>query len=106
MKTRVRMSDQVEAYLAARAPEVRRRLRTAVKGLATWSGRAEPPRVRFLEDELNGYIRLRVDRHRIIFRESVRAGERQILCLYAAPRSTVYEAFSQLLIDELSALKG
>ncbi len=94
MKSRVRVSSQVEAYLAARAPEVRRELRPAIKGLAAWNGRANPPRVRFLEDELEGYLRLRVAQHRIIFREASKDGERQILCLYAAPRSTVYETFA------------
>ena len=103
MKARLRQSSQVARYLAARAPEVRKALRAGLKRLTAWNGRPGPPRIRFLEDDLTGYVRLRVGSHRVIFRETSVAGERQILCVFAGPRSTVYEAFAELVLDELSA---
>ena len=102
MKTRIRVSGQVKAYLAARAPEGRQALKAALKSLADWNGRADPPRIRFLEDELTGYVRLRLGGHRVIFAEASVRGERQIQCVFAGPRSTAYEAFAELVLDELS----
>jgi hypothetical protein len=102
MKTRVRLSAQAQGYLAARAPAGRRMFRAALKSLASWNGRADPPRIRFLEDELNGYVRLRVGAHRVIFAEASARGRREIQCIFAGPRSTVYEAFAELVLDELT----
>ena len=79
-------------------------LRAAINGLIDWDGRSDPPRVRFLEDDLTGYLRLRVGAHRVVFRESSEAGQRLILCVFAGPRSTVYEAFAELVLDELAAV--
>lgn len=106
MKARVRWSDQVEAYVSARAPDTRKALRSAIKGLAKWDGRADPPRIRFLEDDLVGYARLRVGAHRVVFREGFHERERQILCVFAGPRSTVYETFAEVMLDELSTFGG
>ena len=99
---KVRWSDQVEAYVRSKAPVPRRELWQGIKALATWNGREQEPRIRHLEDELSAYSRLRVRGHRVIFREACDAGERQILCLFAGPRKTVYEAFEELLLDELT----
>ena len=55
MKTKVRVSSQVEAFIKSRAPEPRGRLTRAVKSLAGHSGD-----IRSLEGPLAGYSRLRV----------------------------------------------
>lgn len=101
MQSKVRWSDQVEAYVRSKAPEPRRELWREIKTLAGWDGKEHAPRIRHLEDQLTGYNRLRVNRHRIIFRESFKSGVRMVNCLYAGPRSSVYEAFAELFIDEL-----
>jgi len=84
-------------------PELWRRLTVLALPDGTQYGRADPTRIRFLEDELTGYVRLRVGGHRVIFAEASVRGARQIQCLFAGPRSTVYEAFAELVLDELSA---
>jgi mRNA-degrading endonuclease RelE of RelBE toxin-antitoxin system len=102
MNCKVTWTDQVESYVRSKAPEPRRALFQGIKGIATWDGRARPPEIRRLEDDLLGYCRLREGDHRLIFREGFEAGEREIRFLYAGPRSTVYETFQELLLDELA----
>ena len=102
MKSKVIWSEQVAFYVKSKAPGPRRELWRGIKGLADWDGKENPPQIRHLEDELIGYSRLRVGAHRLIFRETVAQGQRTIACLFAGPRSTVYEAFAELFLDELS----
>lgn len=106
MNSKVRWSAQVESYVRSKAPEPRRELWQGIKALAAWDGREDLPRLRHLEDELAGYSRLRVRGHRVIFRESFESGQRQILCLYAGPRATIYETFEELLLDDLLTSKN
>ena len=96
-------SDQVKNYVSSKAPGPRRALWQEIKKLAEWNGRENPPRIRHLEDALSGYSRMRVKGERIIFREAFEHGGRVIKCLYAGPRSNVYEAFQEILLDELSS---
>ena len=102
MQSKVAWSAQVETYVRSKAPEPRTQLWREIKSLTAWDGKATPPRIRHLEDDLTGYTRLRVGSHRVIFREDFEAGQRVLKCLYAGPRSTVYEAFSELMLDELA----
>jgi mRNA-degrading endonuclease RelE of RelBE toxin-antitoxin system len=53
-------------------------------------------RVGSLEDDLEGFYRLRVSHHRIIFRY---ATDGAIDCIHAAPRAFVYDVFSFRLRD-------
>lgn len=106
MTVHVRWSAQVAAYVRGRAPEARKALRRALQALAGWDGRADPPRIRFLEDDLVGYLRLRIGPHRVIFREVFEDDRRVILCVFAGPRSSIYETFAELLLDEFDALSG
>jgi len=103
MKVKVRISGQVSDYLAARAPDSRKLLTSALKSLGDWDGREHPPRIKHLEDDLTGYSRLRVGAHRLVFTESAVERVRVIDCIYAGPRSSVYEAFAELILDELSS---
>ena len=52
MKTEIRVAPQVEAFVKSLAPEPRRRLRLAIRGLAT--GRGD---IKSLEGKLSGYCR-------------------------------------------------
>lgn len=60
MKTRGRIPSQVEEFVKSLAPEPRRGLRTALKGLADDRGD-----IKVLEGALAGYVRLRVAGYRI-----------------------------------------
>lgn len=103
MKSNVAWSAQVQKYVSSKAPEPRRTLWREIKKLADWNGRENPPRIRQLEDHLTGYSRLRVARDRVIFREDFEQGRRVIKCLHAGPRSSVYESFQEILLDDLMA---
>ena len=76
------MTAQVRDYQRGLAPEPRRRLKQAIAGLAFGQGD-----LKALSEDLNGFHRLRVGEHRVVYRR--RTG--RIECFYAAPRKIVYE---------------
>ncbi len=84
------MAAQVRDYQRALAPEVRRAMKAAI--LALPAGDTKP-----LSDELEGFHRLRVGHHRVIYRHH--AG--QIECFLAAPRALIYEYLAGHLHDLL-----
>jgi mRNA-degrading endonuclease RelE of RelBE toxin-antitoxin system len=96
MKTKVRAGRPVEDFLKALAPEPRRKLRLAMKGLADDKGD-----VKLLEGKLSGFWRLRVGRIRVIFEVKAMGGTRVIFCFYADYRSIVYVVLEQLLASGL-----
>jgi mRNA-degrading endonuclease RelE of RelBE toxin-antitoxin system len=96
MKTRVHLSPQVVAFVKSLAPEPRGKLTRAIKALAGDRGD-----VKRLEGKLEGFSRLRVGGHRVIFREIYRSGTRKIDCVFAEKRSIVYDIFVQLAAEEL-----
>ncbi len=96
MKTRVHVSPQVVAFVKSLAPEPRRRLTRSIKALAGNHGD-----VKCLEGKLEGFSRLRISGHRVIFREVFRSGERIIDCVFAEKRSIVYDLFVQLTAEEI-----
>jgi hypothetical protein len=83
--------ERVRAYQRALPPETRRSAKAAI--LALPRGEVEP-----LTDDLEGLSRLRVGRHRFIWRYH-RGG---IRVFYAAPRATVYEFLAAHLREVLS----
>lgn len=101
MKTNVRVSPQVTAFVKSLAPEPRRRLTRAIKALAVNHGD-----VKRLEGRLEGYSRLRISGHRVIFREVYVRGVRHIDCVFAEKRPIVYELFVQLAAEELGQRTG
>lgn len=96
MKTKVRVSPQVEAFVKSRALEPRRMLTRAIKGLAKNSGN-----IRNLEGALAGFRRLRVGGYRVLFAERFEGGVRYIDCIFAETRSVVYEMAEKLLAEKL-----
>jgi mRNA-degrading endonuclease RelE of RelBE toxin-antitoxin system len=94
MKTRVKVEAQVERFVKSLAPEPRRRLTQAIKGLAEGRGDTKP-----LEGKLEGYSRLRVAGYRVVFAERAVGGERIVDCVFAERRSVVYEIFVRLLSE-------
>jgi mRNA-degrading endonuclease RelE of RelBE toxin-antitoxin system len=95
MKTKIRVESQVEAFVKSLAPDPRRRLRLAIKGLA--NGRGD---IKSLEGNLAGYSRLSVTGYRVIFKERVERGTRIIDCIFAERRALVYEIFVSLLSEQ------
>jgi mRNA-degrading endonuclease RelE of RelBE toxin-antitoxin system len=95
MKTKIRVEEQVDAFVKSLAPDSRKRLRSAIKGLA--DGRGD---IKWLEGSLAGYGRLRVAGFRVIFKERAERGTRLIDCIYAERRALVYEIFVNILTEE------
>ena len=102
MPCKVLWTEQVEHYVRQQAPLPRAALWAELKALGQWDGRENPPHIRHLEDDLAGYSRVRIKNERIIFRQDYLAGQRVIKCLYAGPRKTIYEAFQEVFLDDLS----
>lgn len=102
MQSRVLWSEQVGRYVQSKAPEPRRAIWQAIKNLSAWDGKENQPLIVHLEDDLSGYNRVRIKGERVIFREDFENGQRVIKCIFAGPRLTVYDAFRELLLDELA----
>jgi mRNA-degrading endonuclease RelE of RelBE toxin-antitoxin system len=96
VKTRVRLGTQVIHFITSLAPEPKRRLRAALKGIAEGKSDTKP-----LEGKLSGFCRLRSGRIRVIYQEGAVGSQRQILCFYADYRASVYEVFEQLLAADV-----
>lgn len=95
-KTKVRVEEQVEAFVKSLAPDPRKRLLQAMKALA--DGRRD---IKPLEGTLAGYGRLKVAGYRVIFKERVERGSRIVDCIFAERRALVYEIFVNLLAEHL-----
>ena len=83
--------------MRSKAPEPRRELWQQIKSLASWDGKDSTPRSgdwRTSSPVTPGCV--------WIVSEAFENGERVIKCLYAAPRSSVYESFQEILLDELT----
>jgi mRNA-degrading endonuclease RelE of RelBE toxin-antitoxin system len=101
MNTRVIVGERVKSFLESLAPEPRRRLWRGIKGLAQDKGDLKQ-----LEGRLAPYWRLRVDRMRVVYDQRAVGGERQLVCLFADYRATVYAVLEQLLASSLIAELG
>ncbi len=90
----VRIQDEVLDYLRRLAPEPRRALRLAITDLAHENGD-----IKALTDELEGFYRLRVGSHRVVFEYQVIEGSRVITCVFAGPRKWIYEVFQSRMLE-------
>jgi mRNA interferase RelE/StbE len=90
----VRVQEEVVDYLRRLAPEPRHALRLAIKDLAREKGDIKP-----LTDDLEGFCRLRVGSHRVVFEYQVIDGQRVITCVFAGPRKWIYEVFQSRLLE-------
>ena len=96
VKARVRLGSQVTDFIGKLAPEPKRAVHDALKGIA--KGKSD---IKLLEGKLCGFYRLRSGRIRVIYQERAVSGERQICCFYADYRTSVYDVFEQLLTADL-----
>jgi len=90
----VRVQQEVVDYLRRLAPQPRHALRLAIKELAQEKGDIKP-----LTDDLEGFYRLRVGSHRVVFEYQVIDGQRIITCVFAGPRKWIYEVFQSRLLE-------
>ena len=96
VKARVRLGSQVAEFIGNLAPEPKRALREALKGIA--GGKSD---TKLLEGKLAGFYRLRSGRIRVIYQERTVSGQRQICCFHADYRAGVYDVFEQLLTADV-----
>ena len=96
VRARIRLGSQVADFVSKLAPQPKRALRQALKGIA--QGKSD---IKLLEGKLGGFYRLRSGRVRVIYQERMAGGERQICCFYADYRTSVYDVFEQLLTTDL-----
>ena len=87
---KISASEQVARWLGSLAPEPKRRVRQALKGLERWHGD-----IKALRGELEGFYRLLVGGYRIVYRM---VDNKVIQLEYADTRDVVYETFRQLRI--------
>ena len=87
--TKVNLSAQVVEFFGQLAPEPRKKLRDALRGLEHESGD-----IKSLEGKLTGYQRLRSGSYRVVFTRKVNNGKPEIDCIFAEHRSLVYEVFT------------
>jgi len=90
----VRIQDEVLDYLRRLAPQPRHALCLAIKDLAQEKGD-----IKALTDELEGFYRLRVGSHRVVFEYQIIADQRVITCVFAGPRKWIYEVFQSRLLE-------
>ena len=93
---RVEIEQEVLDFVRSLPPEPRSAIRRALRQLGEWRGDIRP-----LEGELEGFYRLRVQRYRIIFFQHGTGKRRTIRCVYAGPRSLIYEVFAHYVVDLL-----
>lgn len=90
----VRLTGEVLDYLKKLPPQPRHAIRLAIKGLGKEQGDIKP-----LTEELEGFHRLRVGSHRILF-EYEMVGEKKIItCVFAGSRRWIYEVFQSRLSE-------
>ena len=90
----VRVQEDVLNYLRRLAPQPRHALRMALKALADEQGDIKP-----LTDDLEGFYRLRVGSHRVVFEYEIIDDQRVITCVFAGPRKWIYEVFQSRLLE-------
>lgn len=91
---RIRVQEEVLDYLRRLAPGPKHALRIAIKDLAKEEGDIRP-----LGDELEGFCRLRVGEHRVIFEYEIIRGRRVATCVFAGRRKWIYEVFQSRLAE-------
>ncbi|MFZ4598483.1 MAG: type II toxin-antitoxin system RelE family toxin [Terrimicrobiaceae bacterium] len=89
---RVRVQQDVIDYLRRLPPQPRHALRVAIKALAMERGD-----IKSLVDDLEGFHRLRVGSHRVIFEYEMIDGQRTVTCVFAGQRKWIYEVFQSRL---------
>ena len=83
---KLHFSRQVRDYVAALPPDTKKRFHRELKNLSEGGGDTHP-----LVENLSGYWRLRIGRHRVIY---FYGAGMVIECVYAGERATIYQTFA------------
>lgn len=92
---KISASDRVQVWLQTLSPQTKRNIRAGLKLLAHGKGD-----VKSLQRDLEGYYRLRVGEHRIIFRYTPGKSGPECFCAFAEARDVIYEQFAAILSEE------
>jgi mRNA-degrading endonuclease RelE of RelBE toxin-antitoxin system len=93
MKYKVQVREQVKRFIETLAPESRRKIRLAQRGLESGRGDCLP-----LREKLAGYHHLRVGGYRVVFRY---LPGRLVECVFAEERSLIYHLFEREFLEHL-----
>jgi len=89
---RVELAPQASTFLRSLAPGPRKQLRAALRDLARDKGD-----ILELEHPLDGFLRLRAGRNRVVFHYAIQGKRKVIRCDFMERRELVYELFSDLI---------
>lgn len=92
MKHKLLLADQVVSFIQRQPPETRRRLREVLHAVERGQVVPEP-----LEDDLEGFYKLKIDRIRIILQADSGSAGPVMKAVFAERRRMVYELFSQII---------
>ena len=92
MKNKLLVEDQVAAFIQRQPPQTRCRIREALHAVENGEVFPEP-----LEDELEGFYKLKIDRIRIIMKIDSGSAGPVIRAVFSERRRMVYQIFSQIL---------
>ncbi|MCX6934820.1 MAG: hypothetical protein NTZ01_01265 [Verrucomicrobia bacterium] len=89
---KLNLSDQVREFTSQLAPETRSRFRSALREFQ----RGNTGDCKQLEDNLEGYYRLRIGHFRVIYAYQTRRNRLEADLLMMAPRKIIYQAFAHV----------
>jgi hypothetical protein len=92
MKIKVTLEQQPVEFIRRQPPQIRKRLRDALHAVEKGAAFPEP-----LEDELEGFYKLKVESVRLILASAAGKEGPCFRVIFAERRKAVYEMFSQLL---------
>lgn len=92
MRIEVIIENQPREFIQRQPPETRKQLRDALHALESGKLFPEP-----LEDELEGFYKLKVNRHRIILQSDAGDSGPRFKIVFAERRKVVYKLFSQIM---------
>jgi hypothetical protein len=95
MKIEVLVEAQPLAFIRRQSPDARKRLRAAIHDIEHGAAFPEP-----LEDELEGFYKLRVENCRLILKHETGGNAPLFKVVFAERRSVVYEMFRQIIALE------
>jgi mRNA-degrading endonuclease RelE of RelBE toxin-antitoxin system len=95
MKIEVLVEAQALAFIRRQTPDARKKLRAAIHAIERGDSFPDP-----LEDELEGFYKLRVDDYRLILKHESGDNAPFFKIVFAERRSVVYEIFRQIIALE------
>ena len=92
MKIEVIIEEQPLAFIRRQSPDARKRIRMAIHDIERGAAFPEP-----LEDELEGFYKVRVENCRLILKHESGGAAPLFKVVFAERRSVVYELFRQII---------